>query len=132
MEMSDRGSRETAHERWHQICDRICDGLDDLHLQVNRDFWFHQLKPGYRRVLLELSNPALLTPELLVACAKAAHENDGWTVSIAYIDSQADKLVGLAAIQTSFVSQISNQQWVLRAVREANIRVTGTPLPKIS
>jgi hypothetical protein len=132
MEMSDRESRETAHERWHQICDRICDGLDDLHLQVNRDYWFHQLKPGYRRVLLELSNAALLTAELLVACAKAAHENDGWTVSIAYIDRQADKLVGLAAIQTSFVSQVSNQQWVLRAVREANIRVSGTPLPKIS
>ncbi|HLJ19054.1 MAG TPA: hypothetical protein VKU84_02605 [Stellaceae bacterium] len=129
--MSDRESRETAHERWRQICDRICDGLDDLHLQVNRDYWFHQLKPGYRRVLLELSNAALLTAELLVACANAAHENDGWTVSIAYIDRQADKLVGLAAMTAGFVHQISSEPWVLRVVHEANMRVSGTPLPRI-
>lgn len=132
MEASASEIRKAGQDRWQRICDRVCDGLDDLHLQVNRDFWFHQLKPGYHRVVLELGKPDLLTPELLVACAKAANdEKDYWRVSVAYIDRQADKLVSLAATSGGFVSQISDQRWVLRVVREANIRVSGTPLPKI-
>jgi hypothetical protein len=132
METSAHELRKAEQDRWQQICDRICDGLDDLDLQVNRDYWFHELKGGHHRVLLELSNVDLLTPKLLVACAKATpDEKDDWDVIVAYIDRQADKLVGLAATRGGFVSQTSNQRWVLQAVREANIRVSGIPLPRI-
>jgi hypothetical protein len=132
MEASASEIRKAERERWQQICDRICDGLDTLRLQVNRDYWFHQPKPAHHRVVLELSKAELLTPELLVTCAIATpDERDYWRVSVAYIDRQADKLVPLAATSGGFVSQISDQPWVLRAVREANIRVSGTPLPRI-
>ena len=133
MEASASEIRKAEQDRWQQICDRICDGLDDLRLQVNRDFWFHQLEPAHHRVLLELGKVDLLTPELLVACAKATpDEKDHWRVSIAYIDRQADRLVRLAVTQGGLVSPISGERWVLLAVREANIRVSGTPLPRIS
>lgn len=133
METSAQEIRKAEQDRWQQICDRICDGLDDLHLEVNRDYWFHRPKRGHHRVLLELSNAELLTPTLLVACAKAtSDENDDWTVIVAYIDRAADKLVSLAATSHGFVCQISNEPSVLRVVREANIRVSGTPLPRIS
>jgi len=133
MEASASEIRKAEQDRWQQICDRICDGLDDLRLQVNRDFWFHQLKPAHHRVLLELGKVDLFTSDLLVACAKATRDqNDDCTVSIAFIDRAADKLVGLAATHGGFVRQISNEPWVLRVVREANIRASGTPLPRIS
>jgi hypothetical protein len=124
--------QRAEQDRWQQIGDRICDGLDHLRLEVNRDYWFQHLTPGHHRVVLELSKADLLTPELLIACVKATRdENDGWNVSIAFIDKQADKLVGLAAASGGFVWQISSEVWVLRAVREANMRVSGTPLPRI-
>lgn len=132
MEASASEIRKADQDRWQRICDRIYDGLDDLRLEVNRDFWFHQLKPGYHRVLLELSKADLLTPELLAACAKATKdEKDYWRVIVAYIDKQADMLVRLATASGGFVSQISHERWVLRVVREANIRASGTPLPRI-
>jgi hypothetical protein len=133
MEASASEIRKAELDRWQQIGDRICDGLDDLHLQVNRDFWFHQLKPAHRRVLLELARVDLFTSDLLVVCAKATRdENDDWNVGVAFIDRAADKLVGLASASGGFVRQISNEPWVLRVVREANIRASGTPLPRIS
>jgi hypothetical protein len=119
-------------DRWQDVGERVCDGLRELDLEIHRDYWFQRLDRPAQHTIIELRDPEFLTPDLLVVCAKAAAaENGEWTIYITYIDRKADKLVGLAGTKAGFVWQHSDEPWILRAVRDTNIRLSGAALPKI-
>jgi hypothetical protein len=130
MTTSPKDLPQSWQDRWQEVGERVCDGLKAQGLEVHRDYWFHKLDLPHHRTIIELRDPELLTVDLLVVCAEAAAaEKDGWTIDITHIDRKADKLVGLAGTKAGFVWQVPNEPWIMRCVRDANIRLSGTALP---